>query len=154
MNQLYVYTYPSLLDLLQSSPHSTLPGHHRAPIEAACAVTAGSHWLSVLHMLVYFFQAYSQFIPLSPSSPMSTCPFSTSASLFLPCKYVHLYHFSRFHMYELIYNTCCSLVALVVKSAPKTWETWVQSLGWEDPLEKEWPPTPVFLLRKSHRQRA
>ena len=25
-------------------------------------------------------------------------------------------------------------------------ETWVQSLGWEDPLEKEWQPTPVFLM--------
>ena len=25
-------------------------------------------------------------------------------------------------------------------------ETWVQSLGWEDPLEEGWQPTPVFLL--------
>ena len=24
------------------------------------------------------------------------------------------------------------------------WETWVRSLGWEDALEKEWLPTPVF----------
>ena len=24
-------------------------------------------------------------------------------------------------------------------------DTWVQSLGWEDPLEKGRPPTPVFL---------
>ena len=30
-------------------------------------------------------------------------------------------------------------------------EMWVQSLGWEDPLEKE--ITPVFLPGKSHRQR-
>ena len=29
------------------------------------------------------------------------------------------------------------LVAQLVKSLPTTWETWVQSLGWEDPLEKE-----------------
>ena len=28
---------------------------------------------------------------------------STSVTLFLPCKMVHLYHFSRFHIYELIY---------------------------------------------------
>ena len=26
------------------------------------------------------------------------------------------------------------------------WETWVRSLGWEDPLGREWQPTPVFLL--------
>ena len=29
-----------------------------------------------------------------------------------------------------------SLVAQLVKSPPAMWETWVQSLGWEDPLEK------------------
>ena len=29
-----------------------------------------------------------------------------------------------------------SLVAQTVKNSPATWETWVQSLGWEDPLEK------------------
>ena len=26
-------------------------------------------------------------------------------------------------------------------------ETRVESLGWEDPLEKKWQPTPVFLPR-------
>ena len=30
-----------------------------------------------------------------------------------------------------------SLVAQVIKSLPAVWETWVRSLGWEDPLEKE-----------------
>ena len=29
-----------------------------------------------------------------------------------------------------------SLVAPMVKNLPAIWETWVQSLGWEDPLEK------------------
>ena len=29
-----------------------------------------------------------------------------------------------------------SLVAQTVKNLPATWETWVQSLGWEDPLEE------------------
>ena len=29
-----------------------------------------------------------------------------------------------------------SLVAQLVKNMPGMWETWVQSLGWEDPLEK------------------
>ena len=29
-----------------------------------------------------------------------------------------------------------SLVAQMVKNPPAMWETWVQSLGWEDPLEK------------------
>ena len=30
----------------------------------------------------------------------------------------------------------CALVAQTVKSLPAVWETRVQSLGWEDPLEK------------------
>ena len=30
-----------------------------------------------------------------------------------------------------------SLVAQTVKHLPTLWETWVQSLGWEDPLETE-----------------
>ena len=33
----------------------------------------------------------------------------------------------------------------MVKNPPAMWETCVQSLGWEDPLEEAWRPTPVFL---------
>ena len=29
-----------------------------------------------------------------------------------------------------------SLVAQLVKNPPAMWDTWVRSLGWEDPLEK------------------
>ena len=46
------------------------------------------------------------------------------------------------------------LVAQMVKTPPAVQETWVQSLGREDPLEKEWLPTPVFLPGKSHGQRS
>ena len=47
--------------------------------------------------------------------------------------------------------TGTSLVAQMVKRLPTMWETWVQSLGWEDPLEKKWQPTPVFLPGESQR---
>ena len=41
-------------------------------------------------------------------------------------------------------------MAQMVKNLPAMWETWVQSLGWEDPLEKRaWQPTPVFLPGES-----
>ena len=33
--------------------------------------------------------------------------------------------------------SCASLVAQMVKIPPEILETWVQSLGWEDPLEEE-----------------
>ena len=42
----------------------------------------------------------------------------------------------------------------MVKNLPAEQETWVPSLGWDDPLEKAWQPTPVFLPRESHRQRS
>jgi len=38
--------------------------------------------------------------------------------------------------YPLQYSGA-SLMAHMVKNLPAMWETWVQSLGWEDPLEKE-----------------
>ena len=37
--------------------------------------------------------------------------------------------------YPLQYSWA-SLVAQLVKNPPAMWETWVQSLGWEDPLKK------------------
>ena len=40
-----------------------------------------------------------------------------------------------------------------LKCLPAMRETWVQSLGREDPLEK-WQPTPVFLPGESHGQRS
>ena len=40
-------------------------------------------------------------------------------------------------MFWLTYSICwASLVAQLIKNPPAMWETWVQSLGWEDPLEK------------------
>ena len=35
-----------------------------------------------------------------------------------------------------LYNRA-SLVTQMVKKLPAMWDTWVQSLGWEDPMEKE-----------------
>ena len=46
------------------------------------------------------------------------------------------------------------LVAQTVKNLPARRETQVQSLGREDPLEKKWHPTPVFLPGESHGQRS
>ena len=43
-----------------------------------------------------------------------------------------------------------SLVAQLVKNPPAMRETWVQSLGWKDPLERERLPTPVFWPGEFH----
>ena len=41
-------------------------------------------------------------------------------------------------------------MAQLVKNPLAMRETWVPSLGWEDPLEKEKATHPVFLTGKSH----
>ena len=46
-----------------------------------------------------------------------------------------------------------SLVAQMVKRLPTMQETWVQSLDWEDLLEKEMA-TPVILAGEFHGQRS
>ena len=70
-----------------------------------------------IHISVYMSIPISQFIPPPPPSqfpPLASLRlFSTSVSLFLPCKLVHLYHFSRFHTYALIYDICFSLSDLL-----------------------------------------
>ena len=37
----------------------------------------------------------------------------------------------------------------MVKNSLAMWEKWVQSLGWGDPMEEGWQPTPVFLPGES-----
>ena len=51
--------------------------------------------------------------------------------------------------YALQYSWA-SVVAQLVKNPPAMRTTWVQSLGWEDPLEKERLPTPVFWPGEFH----
>ena len=50
--------------------------------------------------------------------------------------------------------TGASLVAQTVKNPPAMRETWVQSLGGEDPWRRAGQPTPVFLPGESHGQRS
>ena len=54
--------------------------------------------------------------------------------------------------YPLQYSWA-SLVAQTVKNPPATWETWVRSVGWEDPWRRE-DPTPIFSPGKSLWQRS
>ena len=43
-------------------------------------------------------------------------------------------------------------MAQSIKKPPAMQETWIQSLGWEDLLEKGWQLTPVFSSGESHEQ--
>ena len=66
--------------------------------------TPTSHQWSTLHRIVHIcWMLLSAFIPHSPSPTVPINPSSLSTSPFLPCKQVHQCHFSRFHIYALIY---------------------------------------------------
>ena len=45
-------------------------------------------------------------------------------------------------------------IAQMVKNLPARQETWVQSLGQEDPWRRKWQSTAVFLPGESHGQRS
>ena len=42
----------------------------------------------------------------------------------------------------------------MVKNLPAIQENWVQSLGWNVPWKREWPPTPVYLPGEFYGQRS
>ena len=60
---------------------------------------------------------------------------------FLISLYLQTWEKVRYFYYEKANNRCtqlwASVLAQTVKRLPAMWENWVQSLGWEDPLEKE-----------------
>ena len=46
-------------------------------------------------------------------------------------------HIFSYEIITILFPHFTSLVAQMVKLLPTVWETWVRSLGQEDPLEKE-----------------
>ena len=57
---------------------------------------------------------------------------------------------SGYVFYSLLLKVWSGLVGSVVKNPPAMQETWVWTLGQEDPWRTKWQPTPVFLSGKSH----
>ena len=80
INKLYVYIYPFLLG------HLAPLGHHRAPSRAPWLYSSFSLAVYFTHGGGYMSLLLSQCSPPTPSPLVSTCPFSTSMSLFLSCR--------------------------------------------------------------------
>ena len=104
VNQLYVYIYPyipSFLSLPPTLPIPPLQGVTKQLVDLP--VLCSSFPLAIHFTLgsVYMSGLLSHFVPASPSPTVSSSPFSTSASLFLPCHQVHQYRFLKFHIYAL-----------------------------------------------------
>ena len=71
--------------------------------------------------------------------------------------FLPLHHLGSISMIDYLFLLCSihctSLVAQMVKCLPAMQETWVRSLGQEDPLEKEMATHSSTLAGKSHGQR-
>ena len=64
--------------------------------------------------------------------------------------------FQCFHFFPIgnpLQYSWASMVAQLVKNPPAMWETWVQSMGWEDPLEKGKATHSSFWPGESHGRR-
>ena len=104
----YIYIYIlTFLSLPPSHlPHPTPIGYHTVLGWAPCFIfqLPVSYQFYTWWLYIYMLVLLSQLALCFPNPAMSTRPFSTSASLFLPCKWVHEYHFSIFHICTL-YNS-------------------------------------------------
>ena len=87
---------PSILSL----PPLQVITEHQAQLPVLCSNFPLAS--SLTHNSIYMSTLLSQFIPPSPCLTVSMSLFSISASPSFPCKQVHQYHFSRFHIYALI----------------------------------------------------
>ena len=87
----------------------------QSPTLNSLSHTANSHWLSILHMVIYMFPFYSLHIsyPLLPPAP---CPHVYSLCLCLHCcppnRFISTIFLDSI-CYELIYNICFSFSDLL-----------------------------------------
>ena len=93
---------PSLSRLPATPPSQVIPEHW-----AEIPVLHSSSPLAMARTAGYTGQCcslnLSQSLLTPQPCPTSASPFSRSASVFLPCKQVHQYHFSSFYIYAHIY---------------------------------------------------
>ena len=85
-------------------------------------------WIKLLDFCLWLYKALG--VPSSSARKESSCNAGDSSSIpglgWSPGEGIH---------YPFQYSWT-SLVAKTVKNLPSVWETWVQSLAWEDPLEE------------------
>ena len=119
MNQSYVYLH-TLSRVPLPYPNSTpLGGSSQSSKLSSLCYTVAAHQLRVSHMVVCICLCYS----LNPSPPFlpPLCPkvcflllyLHSSIPLFPTCKQINQNHFSRLHIYTLIYNIHFSLSHLL-----------------------------------------
>ena len=79
------------------------------------------------------------------SQKYKSCRPGRSVICFFFLKNNYIYLISCFEISLIMTYAGASLVTQTVKNLPAMWETWVQSRGWEDPLEKGMTTLPSIL---------
>ena len=112
-----VFTYKPAFLSLPPCPHPSYLGHHRPRAELPTLHSRVPAATCPTHGNVYVW-SQSPNSSRPPNPFMATGPPSMSVSLFLPCKEVHLYHFSIVHIYALIHYFYFSLSYFTLCDTP------------------------------------
>ena len=120
---------------------------HRLTCPEVCGIFPNPcllHWqadsqpLELFHTMLYFLPSHICKLPLRRLPDLSLLN-NLSIQNYLWSKKEY------FPLTKCFSKYWAPLVAQTVKNLPAVQETWVQSLGQEDPLERARQPTPVFL---------
>ena len=93
-----IHTSPYSRTSSHLPPHPTPLGCHKAPAFSSLCHASDSHWLSILHMVMYVSMLFSQIIPPSPYPPVSRsllclhllcCPANKIITTFLDFIHMH-----------------------------------------------------------------
>ena len=123
------YTLASRPICLFSLPrYSSLPRPHLLPLSLPSGHLPNVPFLIRSTTLCKTETLNSPFWHFLMCLPMYLLTVCSASTLLTP--WGHILRFAHYHV-----RTGASLVAQLVKNLPAMQETWVQSLGWEDPLE-------------------
>ena len=116
-----MYTSIPSVNLPSQLPSPSHPlGCYRALIWAPCAIQQLSTGYLFYYGSVYMSIPISQFDPPSPPPPtMSTCPFSMSATLILPCKYYSAIKRNKIGSFEVMWMNLESVIQREVSQKEK-----------------------------------
>ena len=104
----------------------------RAQTKQAAPEPWRQHVVPILHRCLLAPKGLTSPPAASDSHVSSNPPSPLHCRHLIPCRCINHLHGHRYTKHR----TSASLVALMVKNLPAVQATWVQSLGWEDPLEK------------------
>ena len=129
-------------------PGGYSPCDHRVGHNWACTHKVNKTWTALLSLCYSFWYLHACILV---SLEEKWGRESNICCVFATCQTLYLLMI-LFSVHSILFRV--SLVAWLVKNLPVMRDTWVRSLGGEDPWRRKWQPTLVFLRGKSNGQRS